>query len=77
MHCCLMFISHSFVFSSFAVVVLGRFFFFLIWETKKRVAGCIRQVIILYSNYCMGICLGRLNIGHLRQVVVVYRWLFE
>ena len=36
---------------------------------KKVTTGCIRQVFILYSNNCMGICLGRLNIGHLRWVV--------
>ena len=50
---------------------------FFIWETKKVVAGCVRQMVILYSNNCMGICLGRLSIGHLRQVVVLYMWSFE
>ena len=45
-------------------------FFFFIWETKKVVAGRIRQVVILYSNNCMGICLGGLSVGHLTEVVV-------
>ena len=35
------------------------------------VAGRIRQVIVLYSNDCMGICLGKLSIGRLRRVVVL------
>ena len=29
----------------------------------------IRQVVVLYSNDCMGICLGRLSTGLLRRVV--------
>ena len=44
---------------------------FFIWETKKVVAGHVRQVVIKDSNDCMGICLGGLSIGHLRQVVVL------
>ena len=44
---------------------------FFIWETKKVVAGRVRQVVILYSDDCMGICLGGLSTGHLRQVVVL------
>ena len=44
---------------------------FFIWETKKVVTGCVRQVVILYSNNCMGICLGALSIRCLRQVVVL------
>ena len=55
-HCCLMFVSHF-------VVVLDTFF--SLRETKKVVPGRIRQVVVLYSNDCMGICLGRLSIGHL------------
>ena len=31
------------------------------------VAGCIRQVVVLCSNYCMGIGLGSLSFGRLRQ----------
>ena len=50
------------------MVVLDRFFF--IWETKKGVAGRVRQVVVLYSNGCMGICLGRLSTGCLIEVVV-------
>ena len=34
------------------------------------VAGRVRQVVILCSNNCMGICLGELNIGCLIEVVV-------
>ena len=64
-----MLVSHFFAGKSFPVVVLGRLFF--IWETKKVVAGRVRQVVVLYSNDCMGICLGGLNIGRLRRVVVL------
>ena len=38
---------------------------------KKVVAGCVRQVVVLYSNNCMGICLGRLSAGRLRLVIEV------
>ena len=31
------------------------------------VAGRVRQVVILYSNDCMGTGLGRLSIGRLRR----------
>ena len=51
--------------------------FFFIWETKKVVAGRVRQLVVLYSNNCMGICFGGLSIGRLRQVVVLQRWSFE
>ena len=44
---------------------------------KKVVAGRVRQVVVLYSNDCMGICWGGLSIGRLRRVVVLWRWLFE
>ena len=74
MHCCLMYVFHFFIGYSFIVLVLDSFFF--IWETKKVVAGHIRQVVILYSTDCKGICLGRLSIGCLRRVVILY-WLFE
>ena len=53
------------------MVVLGRLFF--IWETKKVVAGCVKQVVVLYSNDCIGIHLGGLSLGHLRQVVVLQK----
>ena len=69
MHCCLMFVSYFFAGSNFIAVVLDRFFF--IWETRKLVAGRVRQVVVLYSNNCMGICLGELSIGRLRRVVVL------
>ena len=54
---------------SFVVVVLDRFF--VIWETNKVVAGHFRQVVVLYSNNYMEICLGGLSIGCLRGVVVL------
>ena len=54
MHCCIMF--NFFAGQSFVMVVLDRFFF--IWEAKKVVADRVRLVVVLYSNYCMGICLG-------------------
>ena len=42
--------------------------------TKKVVSGHVRQVVVLYSNDCMGIGLGRLKIGCLRLVIIeVYR----
>ena len=54
------------------MVVLDSFFFIL--ETKKVITGPVRQVVILYSNDCMGIGLGRLSIGHHRQVAILLRW---
>ena len=36
---------------------------FFIWETKKVIADCVRQVVVLYNNNCVGICLGGLSIG--------------
>ena len=63
-----MFVSHF-------VVVLDRFFHYE--RQKKVVPGHVRQEVVLYSNDCMGICLGRLSIGHLRQVIVLWMWSFE
>ena len=45
-----MFVSHFFA-GKFLVVVLDRPF--LIWETKKVVAGRVRQVVVWYSNDCI------------------------
>ena len=59
----------------FLVVLLDRLFF--IWKTKKVVAGHIKQVVVLYCNDFMGICLGRLSIGYLRQVVAALGRLTE
>ena len=70
-----MFASDFFAGQSFLVVVLDRLFF--IWETKKVVAGHVKQLIVLHSNDCMGICLGGLSIGRLRQVVILQRWSSE
>ena len=53
------------------MVVLDRLVF--IWETKKVVAGCVKQVVVLYSNDCVGIRLGGLSLGRLRQVVVLQK----
>ena len=50
---------------------------FSIWETKKVVAGHVKQVGVLYSINCIGVCLGGLRIGCLRQVVVLQKWSFE
>ena len=50
------------------MVILDRFFSF---GEEKVVTGCIRQVVVLYSNNCMGIGLGRL------RVVALERWSFE
>ena len=70
-----MFVSHFFAGTSFLVVVLDRLFF--IWETKKVVAGRVKQVVVLYSNDCTGIRWGGLSIGRLRRVVVLQRWSSE
>ena len=43
--------------------------FFSFERKKKLVAGCVRQVAVLYNNDCMGIYLGELNTGRLRRVV--------
>ena len=40
---------------------------------KKVVAAHVKQVVVLYSNDCMGIHSGGLSIGHLRQVVLLHR----
>ena len=32
---------------------------------KTLVAGCIRQVVVLYQNDCMGLDLDELNVGYL------------
>ena len=69
MPCSPMFVSHFFAGRNFVVVIFGRFFF--IWETKKVVADHVRQVVVLYSNNYMGIYLGLLSIGCLRQMVVL------
>ena len=38
------------------------------------VAGRVIQVVVLCSNNFMGIDVGGLSHGRLRQVVVLYRW---
>ena len=35
------------------------------------VAGCVRQVVVLYRSVCMGIGLGGLNVGHFRQACLI------
>ena len=41
------------------------------------VAGRVRQVVVLYSNDCRGICLGGLSTGRLRRVVALWSWSFK
>ena len=57
------------------MIVLDGLLF--IWETKKVVAGHIRQAVVLYSKDYTRICLSGLSIGHLRRVVVLQGWSFE
>ena len=64
--------SHFFAGPRFVVVFLDSF---LHLGDKKVVAGCIRLVVVLNSNKCMGIWLGNFSIGHVRQVVVIDKWL--
>ena len=45
------------------VVVLYGLFFHL--GDRIKVAGRVRQVVVLYSNDCKGICLDGLSIGRL------------
>ena len=47
--------------------------FLFIWKAERVVSGHVRQVVVLYCNNCMGICLGRLSIGRLRQVFVLQK----
>ena len=63
-----MFVFHFFTGLSF-VVVLDKFLF--ISGVKKSGPGRVRQVVVLYINNCIGICLSELCIGHLREVVVL------
>ena len=74
MHCSLCLFCISLLDKAFSGCFRQAFF---VWETKKVVAGLVRQVVVLHSNDCMGICFGGLSMGHLRQVVALQRWLFE
>ena len=38
---------------------------------KKVVAIRVRQVVVLYSKDCTGICLGGLSIGRFTEVVIL------
>ena len=62
-----------FVFFTFLCwIVLQLLFyrgFFSFGSQKKVVAGRVRQVVVLYSNDWMGICLGGLSIGRFTEVV--------
>ena len=49
------------------MAVLDRFFHL---GGQKVVAGCIRQVVVLYSNDCVGVILGGLSNGRLKDVVI-------
>ena len=66
-----MFVSHFFAWQSFILVVLDRFLFHL--GDKKVVAGCPRQVVVLYSNDFIRVYLGGFSIDRLRLVVVSER----
>ena len=68
MHCCLMFVFHFFAGLRFCSGCFRKVLF--IWKTKKVVAGCVRQVIVLYSNDCMRICLSGLSIDRLIELVI-------
>ena len=68
MHCCPMLFSPFIRMVKFCSGCFEQVFFH--WA-KKMVAGRVRQVVILYSNDYMGICLGRLCIDCLRRVVVL------
>ena len=68
MHCCPMLFSPFIRMVKFCSGCFKQVFFH--WA-KKMVAGRVRQVVILYSNDYMGICLGRLCIDCLRRVVVL------
>ena len=46
------------------MVVLDRFFLHL--RDQKVVAGCVRQVVILYRNDCIEIGLDGFNVGLFR-----------
>ena len=41
------------------------------------VNGCVRQVVVLYSNDYMGTGLGRLSLGCLRRVAASQMWLYK
>ena len=45
--------------------------FFHLGDKKKWSQVVLDRVVILYSKNCMEICLGRLSVGCLRQVVVL------
>ena len=38
---------------------------------KKVVTGHVKQLVVLYSNDCMGICLGGLSVGGLGRLIEV------
>ena len=63
----------SFLFLFLVMFCIGCFrqVVFSFGSHKKVVAGHVRQMVVLYSDNCMGICLDGLSIGFLRQVVVL------
>ena len=67
MHCSLFLVRISLLDKVFSGV-LDRLFSF--GRQKKVVACRVKQVVVLYSNDCMGIRLGELSIARLRRVVV-------
>ena len=74
MHCFLCLFRISSLNKVFSGCFRHAFFHF---EDKKVVTSHVRQVVVLHSNDCTGICLDGLSIGRVRQVVVLQRWTFE
>ena len=70
MHCSLCLFHISLLDKGFSGC-FGQAFFHL--GDKKVVPGRVRQVVVLHSNDCMGICLSGLGIGLLRPVVILQR----
>ena len=68
MHCSICLLYISLLDKVFSGCVRQAFFSF--GRQKKVVTGCIRQVVVLHSKDFTGICLDRLSIGRLTEVVV-------
>ena len=73
-----LFLMHSFPFFRWIKFYSGSYrqIFFHLGD-KKVVACCLRQVVVLYSNDCMGIGLGGISIGCLRRVVIWQTWSYK
>ena len=51
--------------NNLVVVLDGIFFIFFHLGDRIKVAGRVKQVVVLYSNDCKGICLDGLSISRL------------